>query len=132
MLQRTGLFHTVVLVLMVLISSVSFADSLMISPVLLKQADMATHWQANLPLGSNEKVDRVFIFDKNIYVLTDCNYLFCLKLDTGKDCFAMQLTTPGLPVCTPHYYDEKLWFIVGNKLLVVNPKTGRTDGNSRM
>jgi outer membrane protein assembly factor BamB len=96
----------------------------LISPVLLKHSGMEMQWQLNLPIKPAEKVERLFVFDEYLYVLTDHNYLFCLERVKGTLRFEQQLAVAGLPVCEPKYYQGKLNFVVGNELLVLDPAAG--------
>jgi hypothetical protein len=98
--------------------------SVLISPSLLDQAQLKLNWQFNLPIKQSENVDRLFIFGKYLYVLTDRNYLFCMDRVKGSMRFDLQLAPAGLPIGRPDYYDGKLWLIVGKELIVLNPLTG--------
>jgi outer membrane protein assembly factor BamB len=96
----------------------------LISPVLLKHSGMEMQWQLNLPIKPSEKVERLFVFDEYLYVLTDHNYLFCLERVKGTLRFEQPLAVAGLPICAPKYYGGKLNFVVGNELLVLDPAAG--------
>lgn len=96
----------------------------LISPLLLKHSSMEMQWQLNLPVKPAEKVQRLFVFDEYLYVLTDRNYILCLDRTKGALRFEQQLAVAGLPVCEPKYYGRKLSFVVGNELLVLDPTAG--------
>lgn len=95
-----------------------------VSEALLKEADLEIGWQVHLPMKKFEKIDRMFVFGKFFYALTDQNYLFCIDRDKGKVRFGLKMATPGLPVCHPQYYQGKLLFIIGNELVIVDPFGG--------
>ena len=95
-----------------------------VSSGLLEHAYLENNWQVNLPVKNMEKVDRMYSFGKYLYVLTNQNYLFCIDKEKGTIRFDIQLTAMGLPVSEPYYYSDKLWFMVGNQLLVLNPAVG--------
>ncbi|MHC5060227.1 MAG: outer membrane protein assembly factor BamB family protein [Planctomycetota bacterium] len=98
--------------------------ALLISPDLLKQAELQFGWQINLPLEKKERIGPMFVFDKYLYVLTDRNYLFCIDRVKGDMRFCLQLVKAGLKVHEPQYYDGKLLFTVGTRLLVLDPAAG--------
>jgi outer membrane protein assembly factor BamB len=66
----------------------------------------------------------MFIFDNYLYVLTNHNYLFCIDRSKGSIRFHLQLAVTGLEVHKPQYYDGKLLFMVGTRLLVLDPAAG--------
>jgi len=101
-------------------------SDLLVSPKLLLQSGLAQQWQLTVPLKQqkNERIDRILVFGDYLYVLTDQNYLYCINRAKGTVRFVIQLAVAGLPVCQPQYYQNKLWFMVGNKLLVLDPKSG--------
>jgi outer membrane protein assembly factor BamB len=41
--------------------------------------------------------------------------------------FAFELAAKGLSICDPVYYEGKLWFMVGNELVVINPAAGKIE-----
>ena len=98
----------------------------LVSPKLLLKSGLAEQWQITVPLKQqkNERIDRILVFGDYLYVLTDQNYLYCINRAKGTVRFVLQLAVAGLPVCQPQYYQNKLWFMVGNKLLVLDPKSG--------
>jgi len=99
-------------------------DMVLVSSETLKSADLRMLWQINLPIKTTENVDRMFVFDKFLYVLTDRNYLFCIDRQKAAVRFSLQLTSVGLPVSGPSYYDGGLLFTVGSGLLVLDPVAG--------
>ncbi|MHC4722523.1 MAG: hypothetical protein ACYS6I_07420, partial [Planctomycetota bacterium] len=100
------------------------AEAMVVSPSLLKQAGLQADWQINLPLKGRENVERMFIFDNYLYVLTNHNYLFCIDRSKGSIRFHLQLAVTGLEVHKPQYYDGRLLFTVGTRLLVLDPAAG--------
>ena len=97
---------------------------MLVSRKLLEQVDLQVGWQVNLPIKKTESVERIFVFDKYLYVLTDRNYLFCINKEKGTMRFCLQLTAPGLKVHQPQHYDGKVSFMVGNRLLILDPVAG--------
>ena len=87
-------------------------SSVLIAPEVLAQADLKMNWQVNLPLKSDESVKRMFEYAGYIYILTDENYMFCIDEKSGGIQFDKQLIAPGLPMTTPVYHNNMLWFMV--------------------
>ena len=105
-----------------------YADPVNTSPLvsrtLLEHSDMAQVWQINLPLKPLENIDRMRIFDDYLYVLTDSNYLFCIDRAKGTVRFGVILASASLPVCDPYYDGQNLTFIVGNRIISLDPDSG--------
>jgi outer membrane protein assembly factor BamB len=99
-------------------------STILLPASLLDKADLKMNWQVNLPVMQTESIQKIFGFDKYLYVLLDSNFLFCIDKEKGSTRFDLQLTAPGLPVTNCVYHDEVLCFMVGNELVVVNPYNG--------
>lgn len=100
------------------------ADFLVASD-LLKKADLETGWQVNLPLNPEEKIDKIYVYDKYLYVLTTRNFLFSLDRADGKVRSLVQLAVPGLPVQPPLHFENKSVFLVGQQLKIFDPAFGQ-------
>ena len=100
------------------------APAELISPALIDRAGWTWNWQVKLPVRAGEAVDRMYVFDDYLYVLTGSNLLFCLDRTTGTTRFLTPLSSHKLPVCNPVYQEKKLWFLVGNEMVVVDPWAG--------
>lgn len=127
-MSRSNLITVLLILVFILPAGTAYAvtsgSSVLISSNLLDHAGLELNWQFNLPIKQSENVDRLFIFGKYLYVLTDRNYLFCLDRLKGSMRFDLQLASAGLPIGRPDYYDGKLWLMVGKELIVLNPLTG--------
>ena len=106
------------------VCAVAPGSSVLIAPETLAKADLKMNWQVNLPVRSDESVERMFDYAGYIYILTDDNYIFCINKKSGHIQFDKQLIAPGLPITEPVYHNNRLWFMVGNELLVLNPYNG--------
>jgi len=108
------------------------AESMLVSANLLKHAGLQADWQINLPLKETEGVERMFVFDKYLYVLTDRNYMFCIDRAKGGIRFCLELAGLGLKVHQPQYYGGMLLFMVGTELLVLDPAAGAVKESRRL
>ena len=97
------------------------APAPLVSSDLLSKAGLQTQWQITLPVKEKETVDRLFVFDKYLCVLTDKNYFFCIDRDKGLVQFGLALSVSGLPICRPCFYENNFYFLVGNQLLIIDP-----------
>lgn len=96
----------------------------LVPDALIRQAGWERNWQVNLPVKTNEQIDRLFIHDAYLYALTDTNVLFCLDRKTGRTVSATILCAPDLPLCSPIFYEDRLGFIAGNKFHAFDPAAG--------
>ena len=108
------------------------AGSMLVSPRELKDAGLQVGWQINLPLKETETVERLFIFDKYLYVLSDWNYLFCIDRSKGRIRFCMELAGPGVKLYEPQYYDGRLLFTVGARIFILDPSAGAVKESRRL
>ncbi len=105
---------------------------LLVSPALLERAALETSWQVNLSLKASEQVDRMYVFEKYVYVLTNRNYLYCIDKKNKAVRFGLELAMPGLPIGEPLYHEGDLWFMVGKELRIVSPETGAIEKRKRL
>lgn len=103
----------------------------LVSESLIQQAGLKKQWQIRLPIKTKpkkdrakEKVDRLFVFDQYLLVLTSQNYLFCRNRMDGSYRFEMQIADKGLPVIDPLYIDKRVLFLVGSQLKILDPVSG--------
>ncbi len=108
------------------------AEGLLVSPALLERAALETGWQVNLSLKASEQIDRMYVFEKYVYVLTDRNYLYCIDKKKKAVRFGLELAMPGFPIGEPLYHEGDLWFMIGNELRIVSPKTGAIEKRKRL
>lgn len=117
-----------VIVLLAAATTVGAAKTgLLVEPALLDPAGLEPAWQVNLPMQNAEAVERMYVFDAYLYVLTTHNYLYVIDIEKQAFRFGVQLALRGLPVRPPLLRDAQLWFIVGSELIVVDPKAGGID-----
>lgn len=90
------------------------------------QAGLRQAWQIRLPIQSEtgERVDRLFVFDPYLLVLTSQNYLFCRDRLDGSYRFEMPIAEKGLPVTDPLYLENRILFLIGSQLKILDPASG--------
>ncbi len=98
------------------------ASEPLVSRPLLRSAGLQWNWEIQLPIRSGETLDRLFVFGDVVYALTDTNFLLSLDRATGRARFGLTLAEVGLPVADPLFYEDKLWFMVGGRLICVDPE----------
>ena len=112
-----GLFHGV--------DSQAQPDSAaLVEPGLLKLAKLNVLWHRQLPVNTNDRVDKLMIVSDHLYVLSKRNYFFGLDRDKGTRLFRRSLAQPGLPVIGMSLYRNLLLSSVGNRLVGLVPDTG--------
>lgn len=99
-----------------------------VEPALLDTVGWKMLWQASVPLKNAEHIDRMFVQEDHLYILTDMAYLFCFHRETGRLRFVASLASKRLPICEPLFVDDQLWFMVGNELVRVDGTSGTVVG----
>ncbi|MCF7955476.1 MAG: PQQ-binding-like beta-propeller repeat protein [Phycisphaerae bacterium] len=97
----------------------------LVSVNLLEHCGLDVAWQKHLFIKPDEKINRMLIHDKYLFVFTDQNYLYCLDRNKGKIVFSLIMASKGLPVYGPSFYENSLFFLVGQKLHIVDMEVGR-------
>jgi hypothetical protein len=96
----------------------------LVSPELLKQADLEILWETKLPIEQGETLERLFILGNHIYGLSSQNFMVSLNREKGNVIFRGYITKPGLPVLGLGLYDDELFSVVGNRLIEINLESG--------
>jgi len=98
----------------------------LLSPELLSEAGFELNWEIHLPVKTavGEKLERLYVFDPYLVVLTNQNFLFCRDRLDGSRRFEMQIAESRLPVAEPLYLEGRLFFLVGSRLIIVDPSVG--------
>jgi len=120
----------------------------LVSPELLKQAELEILWENKLPIKSGESLERLFIpfdsFDKaqdgcaqgrlgnRIYGLSDQNFMVSLNRETGNVIFSRSIAETGFPVAGLGLYKDELFSVAGNKLVEINAESGAERSAKRL
>lgn len=112
----------------------------LISPEVLKQADLEILWETKLPIKMGENLDRLFIpFDcshgrsgNRIYGLSDRNFMIGMNRETGNVIFKRSVAVAGLPVMGLELYEDELFSIIGDKLVEISLESGEERSAKRL
>jgi outer membrane protein assembly factor BamB len=91
---------------------------LLVSPSLLRSADLSIDWQQELVLKGGEKISRLFLNEGRVYAFTDQNYFYCLSGDDGSIGSSKQLVRPSGTVGEFYPYKNQLYTIYNGSDLV--------------
>lgn len=129
-IQGATMCRNVVVSVIVLLSAAAAGtvkSGLLVEPTLLEPAGLEPAWQVNLPMQNDETVERMYVFDAYLYVLTSHNFLYVIDIKKQAVRFGLQLAMRGLPVCSPLFREGQAWFMVGSELIAVDPEAGGID-----
>jgi outer membrane protein assembly factor BamB len=112
----------------------------LVSPELLKQAELEILWENKLPIKTGESLEQLFIpFDcaqgrlgNRIYGLSSQNFLVSLNREKGNVIFSRSIIDAGLPVVGLGLYEDKLFSVAGNKLVEIDAGSGEERSTKRL
>ena len=96
----------------------------LVSPELLKHANLKITWQDQLPLKKGEALERLLLQDNYIYALSDKNFLACLDRQKGSIIFAQSIAPPGFVVLGLDLYGDDIISIIGNNVIELDSRLG--------
>ncbi len=117
------------------IASSSFsaeADSLPVSPELLKHAGLKIVWEGKLPMRNSESLRRLFFIGDKLYGLSNKNYMTSMDISTGKTVFATQVAPKGVTIGRMILHEGVLLTAHGGSVVMIDPKSGDRLRTSRM
>lgn len=124
---RCRLFLTMgLLVLSAAAKNLAANDDLhwLVSPEMLKHANLKVTWQNQLPLKKGEALERLLLRDNYIYALSDKNFLACLDRQKGSIIFARSIAPPGFVVLGLDLYKDEIMSIIGNNVVELDSRLG--------
>jgi outer membrane protein assembly factor BamB len=101
-----------------------------VSPELLKGAELEILWETKLPMKMGESLERLFILGNSIYGLSDQNFMVSLNREKGNVIFSRSIAETGLPVVGLELYKDGLFSVAGNKLVEISLESG-TERNAK-
>jgi outer membrane protein assembly factor BamB len=96
----------------------------LLSPQLLRYANLKPVWQNALPLKKGEKLESFVILGDRLYVRTDQNYMWSLDRTRGDMVFSRSISPHGTPVLGLTSYANRLITVIGNQLVELDEDTG--------
>ncbi len=90
----------------------------------LEDSELKILWQHKVPMAKAESVDRLFVIENCLYVLSDRDFLVSLNREDGKVLFSRFIAQTAVPVLGLELYNDELFSIVGNRLVQLNPEFG--------
>jgi hypothetical protein len=97
----------------------------LVSEILLNQAGLRSTWQIQLPLKPSEQVERLYVFDAYLYILTNQNFFFCIERSSGLVRSLQSIAVAGLPISPPIHFEKRSVFLIGQELKVFDPAVGQ-------
>jgi len=104
----------------------------LVSPELLKGAELEILWENKLPIKKGESLEQLFILGNRIYGLSNHNFMVGLNREKGNVIFSRPITNVSLPVTGLGLYKDGLFSIAGNKLVEINPESGTERSAKRL
>jgi hypothetical protein len=105
----------------------------LVSPELLKQAELEILWENKLPMKMGESLEQLFILGNRIYGLSNQNFMVGLNREKGNVIFrGYNITEAGLPVAGLGLYKDSLFSVAGNKLVEINLESGAEQSSKRL
>ncbi len=96
----------------------------LVSPELLKRAELRILWENKLPIKKGERLERLFILGNRIYGLSDRNFMCSLNREKGNMIFGVSIAESGFPVIGFGLYKDGLFAVAGNRLVEIDPDSG--------
>lgn len=96
----------------------------LVSPELLKHANLKILWEDKLPIKKSETLDRLLILDNRIYAISDRNYMVSMNRENGNRIFSRIVAPAGLPITGLKLYGDELVYVWGSKLVELDVGTG--------
>ena len=96
----------------------------LVSPELLRHANLKIVWENFIPVRENERLERMLILDDKIYLISNRNFMLSLGRQSGDKIFTETLAPDGLNTDGFNHFNEDLIYYVGNRYIELDSKTG--------
>jgi len=100
------------------------SGSSLVSPELLKHANLKIVWENELPIKKTESINRLFLLGNRIYVISDQNYVLSLSRDNGRIVFAKTVAPAGLLLEGMTLYGQQPLYVNGSSVVQVDADSG--------
>lgn len=95
-----------------------------ISNTLLHKAQLERDWAYKLPILGGEEVERIFLYQKVLYILLTNNTLFSVNPKTGSFNWTNDIAQDHQKASQGYYYKNTLNFIFGRSFVQISTITG--------
>ncbi len=102
--------------------SMAISGPVGVSEEILTKAGLNFVWSANLNMGRASDIKQVFYHNSKLYVLNNRNILWALDGRTGAIEWSRVLAGPNLHCSPVQYYQNSLFFLMGNTFIQINDK----------
>ncbi|MBN2589994.1 MAG: PQQ-binding-like beta-propeller repeat protein [Sedimentisphaerales bacterium] len=96
----------------------------LVSPELLKFANLQLVWENAIPLNNNETLEQMLILGDQIYLISDRNFTMALNRQNGKNIFYRDLALDGLKAEKFIDVNDQIIYVVGNKFIELEKQSG--------
>lgn len=96
----------------------------LVSPELLKYANLKIVWENILPLDKGEKMEQMLILGDQIYLISSRNFTMALNRGTGDKIFTRNIALNGLTAAGLNRFDNEILYYVGNKYIELEAANG--------
>lgn len=104
----------------------------LVSPELLKQAELGILWETKLPIREGETLERLFVLGNHVYGLSSQNFIVSLNREKGNVIFSRSIAESGFPVVGLGLYKNDLFSVVSNNLVEIDPESGAERSAKRL
>ena len=105
-------------------SAVQSSPGRLVSPELLKHAQLKVVWENELPIKKGESVGQMLLIANRLYVISDRNYVLSLNRDDGKIVFGKTVAPAGLLTSGMMLFADELLYVKGSSLVQVEADSG--------
>lgn len=96
----------------------------LVSPQLLKQANLKILWENKLPIRKKETLQQLFVLGDHIYVISSRDYIASLNRMDGREVFTKIIPNAALTFGGLVLYEDGLLSARGSKLIEIDTKSG--------
>ena len=96
----------------------------LVSPELLRHANLKVVWQNQLPVEKTETLKRLIVLGDYTYALSDKNFLMCWHRQQGNRIFGRSIAPAGFTVLPPMLYQDELVTVIANRLVELDATSG--------
>ena len=105
-------------------SAAQISPAQLVSPELLKHANLKILWENELPIKEGESVGHLFLLANRLYAISDHNYMLSLDREDGKIVFGKTVAPAGLLTSGMMLYSDELLYVNGSSLVQVDAGSG--------